>query len=115
MLSAVPPTYLELWLSPGAVYNPSTPAPGDPEDKECSDVCDPYNGFFACPCCGEVKLLTPPELHGLQSVICSSDTCSEEYFVRKMSFKIKKVFAWTVGPGEECLVEGTYLDTRKPQ
>ena len=43
---------------------------------------DPYWAVLACPGCGTLGLITRRQMAGLIPVICGSDTCSAQFFIR---------------------------------
>ncbi len=43
---------------------------------------DPYWAVLACPACGTLVLITRRQLSGLLPVICGSDVCSAQFFLR---------------------------------
>ena len=51
---------------------------------------DPYFGVLACPECGTLGLVTRRQINGLISVICGSDHCSAEYFLRDDAVEVRR-------------------------
>lgn len=49
---------------------------------ETGEADDPYRAVLACPCCSTVGLITRRQLAGLLPVICGSDRCSAQFFLR---------------------------------
>ena len=43
---------------------------------------DPYWAVLACPGCGTLGLITRRQMAGLIPVICGSDSCSAQFFIR---------------------------------
>ncbi|MBZ5629630.1 MAG: hypothetical protein LAO06_12270 [Acidobacteriia bacterium] len=43
---------------------------------------DPYWAVLACPDCGTLGLITRRQIAGLIPVICGSDKCSAQFFLR---------------------------------
>jgi hypothetical protein len=44
---------------------------------------NPYMAVLACPSCGALGLIKKTQYAGLESMICGSDACSSEYFLRE--------------------------------
>ena len=51
---------------------------------------DPYWAVLACPECGTLGLITRRQLAGLMPVICGSNNCSSQYFIRDNDFVARK-------------------------
>jgi hypothetical protein len=51
---------------------------------------DPYFGVLSCPECGTLGLVTRRQINGLIAVICGSDNCSAEYFLRDAAVAARK-------------------------
>jgi hypothetical protein len=51
---------------------------------------DPYWAVLACPDCGTLGLITRRQLAGLVTVICGSDTCSAQFFLRDDQIVVRK-------------------------
>lgn len=51
---------------------------------------DPYWAVLACPSCGTLGLITRRQLVGLMPVICGSDECSAQFFLRENSIQVRK-------------------------
>ncbi len=49
---------------------------------EMGEAEDPYWAVLACPSCGTLGLITRRQLSGLLPVICGSNTCSAQFFLR---------------------------------
>jgi hypothetical protein len=49
---------------------------------EVGDEEDPYWAVLACPACGTLGLVTRRQVAGLLPVICGSDRCSAQFFLR---------------------------------
>ncbi len=43
---------------------------------------DPYWAVLACPGCGTLGLITRKQVAGLLPIICGSDECSAQFFLR---------------------------------
>lgn len=54
------------------------------------DAKDPFVAVLACPGCGALGLITRCQFAGLQSMICGSDACSLEYFLRGEEIEYRK-------------------------
>jgi hypothetical protein len=54
------------------------------------DARDPYCAVLACPGCGALGLITRTQFAGLQSMICGSDNCSLEYYLRGEEIEYRK-------------------------
>ena len=50
---------------------------GDVGDKD-----DPYWAVLSCPKCGQLGLVTRKQIAGLVPVICGSDKCPAQFFIR---------------------------------
>ena len=44
---------------------------------------DPYWAVLSCPECGSLGLITKRQIAGLIPVICGSDHCSAQFFIRE--------------------------------
>jgi hypothetical protein len=51
---------------------------------------DPYWAVLACPECGTLGLITRRQIAGLISVICGSDRCSAQFFIKDNSIDARK-------------------------
>jgi hypothetical protein len=49
---------------------------------QIGDTDDPFWAVLACPGCGKLGLVTRKQIAGLLSVMCGSDQCSAEFFIR---------------------------------
>ena len=49
---------------------------------EIGDERDPYWAVLSCPDCGTLGLITLKQIAGLLPVICGSDHCSAQFFIR---------------------------------
>lgn len=58
---------------------------GDVGDSE-----DPYWAVLACPECGTLGLITRRQVVGLIPVICGSDCCSAQFFIRDEEIRARK-------------------------
>jgi hypothetical protein len=43
---------------------------------------DPYWAVLSCPACGQLGLVTRKQITGLLTVICGSEKCSAQFFIR---------------------------------
>ena len=57
---------------------------------EAGDKDDPYWGVLACPDCGTLGLITRRQLAGLVPIICGSDQCSAQYFIKDHEIVVRK-------------------------
>ena len=51
---------------------------------------DPYWAVLACPSCGTLGLVTRRQVVGLVPVICGSDQCSAQFFLRNEQIEARK-------------------------
>jgi len=51
---------------------------------------DPYWAVLSCPECGTLGLITRKQVVGLIPVICGSDSCSAQFFIRDEEIKVRK-------------------------
>ena len=51
---------------------------------------DPYWAVLACPSCGTLGLVTRRQVVGLMPVICGSDQCSAQFFLRDEQIEARK-------------------------
>ena len=51
---------------------------------------DPYWAVLACPSCGTLGLVTRRQVVGLVPVICGSDQCSAQFFLRDEQIQARK-------------------------
>jgi hypothetical protein len=51
---------------------------------------DPYWAVLSCPECGSLGLITRRQLVGLIPVICGSDHCSAQFFIRDSEVVARK-------------------------
>jgi hypothetical protein len=51
---------------------------------------DPYWAVLSCPECGTLGLITRKQVVGLIPVICGSDSCSAQFFIRDDEIKVRK-------------------------
>ena len=51
---------------------------------------DPYWAVLACPSCGTLGLVTRRQVVGLVPVICGSDQCSAQFFLRDEQIEPRK-------------------------
>ena len=58
---------------------------GDVGDKE-----DPYWAVLSCPKCGQLGLVTRKQVAGLLPVICGSDKCPAQFFIRDEQIVLRK-------------------------
>ena len=57
---------------------------------EMGDADDPYWAVLACPSCGTLGLITRRQVVGLLPVICGSDECSAQFFLRDSDIEVRK-------------------------
>src|ERR1700693_1783146 len=53
---------------------------------------DPYWAVLACPSCGMLGLITRRQINGLVPVICGSEKCSAQFFIRESEVVVRKPF-----------------------
>jgi hypothetical protein len=53
---------------------------------------DPYWAVLACPSCGTLGLITKKQIAGILPVICGSDKCSAQFFLREDEILPRKPF-----------------------
>jgi hypothetical protein len=51
---------------------------------------DPYWAVLSCPECGTLGLITRRQVAGLVAVICGSDRCSAQFFIRESEVMVRK-------------------------
>ncbi|HTK94408.1 MAG TPA: hypothetical protein VL382_02125 [Terriglobales bacterium] len=51
---------------------------------------DPYWAVLSCPECGTLGLITRKQVVGLIPVICGSDSCSAQFFIKDEEIKVRK-------------------------
>ena len=51
---------------------------------------DPYWAVLSCPECGTLGLITRRQIAGLVPVICGSDQCSAQFFIRDNDIQARK-------------------------
>jgi hypothetical protein len=51
---------------------------------------DPYWAVLACPSCGTLGLVTRKQMAGVIPVICGSQTCSAQFFIRESEILPRK-------------------------
>ncbi|MFB3917983.1 MAG: hypothetical protein ACE14M_14740 [Terriglobales bacterium] len=57
---------------------------------EVGEADDPYWAVLACPHCGTLGLITRRQIAGLLPVICGSDQCSAQFFIRDQEIQARK-------------------------
>jgi len=57
---------------------------------DIGDSSDPYWAVLSCPECGTLGLITRKQIAGLLSVICGSDRCSAQFFLRESDIVARK-------------------------
>lgn len=57
---------------------------------EVGEKDDPYWGVLSCPSCGTLGLITRRQIAGLTPVICGSNTCSAQFFIRDTEIRARK-------------------------
>ncbi len=53
---------------------------------------DPYWAVLACPSCGTLGLITRKQIAGILPVICGSDKCPAQFFLREDEIVPRKPF-----------------------
>jgi hypothetical protein len=53
---------------------------------------DPYWAVLSCPSCGMLGLITRKQINGLIPVICGSEQCSAQFFIRDAEVVVRKPF-----------------------
>ena len=53
---------------------------------------DPYWAVLSCPSCGTLGLITRKQPAGLLPVICGSEKCSAQFFIRESDILPRKPF-----------------------
>jgi hypothetical protein len=51
---------------------------------------NPFWAVLACPCCGTLGLITRAQFTGIEAMICGSDNCSAEYYLREDEIEYRK-------------------------
>ena len=51
---------------------------------------DPYWAVLACPSCGTLGLVTRKQVVGLLPILCGSDRCSAQFFLRDEQIHARK-------------------------
>ena len=59
---------------------------------EVGESDDPYWAVLSCPSCGMLGLITRKQMNGLLPVICGSETCSAQFFIRDSVVLVRKPF-----------------------
>jgi hypothetical protein len=49
---------------------------------DMGDTNDPYWAVLACPECGVLGLVTRKQVNGVIPILCGSETCAAQYFLR---------------------------------
>lgn len=57
---------------------------------EVGDTEDPYWAVLSCPQCATLGLITRRQIVGLLPVICGSDCCSAQFFIRDNDYVVRK-------------------------
>lgn len=57
---------------------------------EVGDTEDPYWAVLSCPQCATLGLITRRQIVGLLPVICGSDCCSAQFFIRDNDYVERK-------------------------
>jgi hypothetical protein len=58
--------------------------------ESLGDPKDPFVAVLACPGCGTLGLITRVQFCGLLSMICGSDNCSLEYYLKGEEIEFRK-------------------------
>ena len=72
-------------MQPGTVFVLENA--GEVGEKE-----DPYWAVLACPSCGMLGLITRRQINGLIPVICGSEQCYAQFFIREAEVVVRKPF-----------------------
>ena len=79
--------FLNEWIpeqmSPGTLFVLENA--GEVGEKE-----DPYWAVLSCPSCGTLGLVTRKQMTGLLPVICGSQECSAQFFIRENEIQPRK-------------------------
>ena len=59
-------------------------------EEGLGDPRDPYVAVLSCPGCGTLGLITRGQCMGMVSMICGSDHCSLEYYLRGDEIEFRK-------------------------
>ncbi|HUQ50516.1 MAG TPA: hypothetical protein VM056_07380 [Terriglobales bacterium] len=51
---------------------------------------DPYWAVLACPECGTLGLVTRRQINGIIPVMCGSDHCSAQFFLRDDNIEVRR-------------------------
>jgi len=51
---------------------------------------DPYWAVLSCPSCGTLGLITRRQIAGLLPVICGSDKCSAQFFIKDNDIVVRR-------------------------
>ena len=57
---------------------------------QLGDSEDPYWAVLACPTCGTLGLITRRQVAGLTPVICGSNQCSAQFYLRGNKVEVRK-------------------------
>lgn len=57
---------------------------------EVGEPDDPYYAVLSCPECGTLGLITKRQIVGLVSVICGSDRCAAQFYIRESNIEVRK-------------------------
>jgi hypothetical protein len=57
---------------------------------EVGEADDPYWAVLGCPACGTLGLITRRQVAGLIPVICGSEHCSAQFFLRDHQVVVRK-------------------------
>ena len=76
-------TWIPEQMSPGTLFVLENAGEvGEPDD--------PYFAVLACPECGTLGLITKRQIAGLVSVICGSDHCAAQFYIRESAIEVRK-------------------------
>lgn len=59
---------------------------------ETGDESDPFWAVLSCPSCGTLGLITRKQIAGIIPVICGSEYCSAQFFIRNDEVVPRKTF-----------------------
>ena len=51
---------------------------------------DPYWAVLACPECGTLGLVTRRQINGILPVMCGSDNCSAQFFLKDDNIEVRR-------------------------
>lgn len=57
---------------------------------DMGDTNDPYWAVLACPECATLGLVTRKQINGLLPILCGSDQCSAQFFLREDEVVVRR-------------------------